>query len=83
MKTVLSILILIVVYAFIAETSIKFNPFKIEFQRPYMAIGWIFIAIGFFFVSYQAEQTGFKKGVKETMQLVTDVVNESKRADVK
>jgi hypothetical protein len=46
-------IVIILLFIFIAQTSISFQPFKVEFKSFYSAIGWIFIIVGVSFISHQ------------------------------
>lgn len=77
MKTTFLIILFAALFLYIGDTSIKFNPFKIEIQKPYMAVGWFLLIISIACFTIQGEKTGFKKGCDETLELVKDVFSES------
>jgi small neutral amino acid transporter SnatA (MarC family) len=77
MKTTFLIIFFIAMFLYIGDTSIKFNPFKIEIQKPYMAVGWFLLIISVACFTIQGEKTGFKKGCDETVKIVKDVFSES------
>jgi hypothetical protein len=77
MKTTFLIILFIAILLYIGDTSIKFNPFKIEIQKPYMAVGWFLLIVSVACFTIQGEKTGFKKGCDETLELVKDVFSES------
>lgn len=71
MKALIYLLVLIALFAFLANTSIEFKPFKISFASPYYAIGTLVIIIGMAFIKYQGEVDGIKK----TMDKITEIVD--------
>jgi len=77
MKTTFLIILFVAIFLYVGDSSIKFNPFKIEVQKPYMAVGWFLLIISIACFSIQGEKTGFKKGCDETMQIVKETFNES------
>lgn len=70
MKIVISIMVLIIIFAFIAETTISFTPFKITFKSLPIAIGTtlIIIAIGCF--KYQWKKEGYSEAMKDATEIV-------------
>lgn len=77
MKTIFLIILFIAMLLCIGETSIKFNPFKIEIQKPYMVVGWFLLIISVACFTIQGEKTGFKKRCDKTVEIVKDVFSES------
>lgn len=65
MKISLSIIILIILFAFIAHTRIQFSPFKIHFYKPLLSIGTFLVVFGIFFISYHFHREGLIKGYGE------------------
>ena len=72
MKTaiILSISVLLILYA--GKTSVSFNPFKIEFERPAQMLGIIFLGLGLLCLNYQSNKDGFDKGVEATTKYIKD-----------
>ena len=56
MKLILSIIILVLLVAFLAlflgKTTITCNPFSIHMARPFTAVGYVLLAIGFLMLIY-------------------------------
>jgi len=58
MKTTFYVICVIIALLFLADTTIKFNPFNINFGKIYFAIGFIFILIGIAFIELQGKVIG-------------------------
>ena len=68
MKTMIIYPTFLIVFFFIlAKTTINFKPFKITFEQPYLALGWVLIIIGVMFIQYQSQKDVIKQ-VFETIQ---------------
>ena len=74
--TLITFLIALLAILFIAKTKISFAPFKITFESPYSAIGYLFLGIGMGFITYQARDDGKKEGLIITKQIVRDVAQD-------
>ncbi len=71
MKTLIYIIILLIIFAFLMETEITFKPFKIK-ANWYYGIGILLISIGIGFISYSAK----KQGQKQVLDVLTEMANE-------
>jgi hypothetical protein len=67
---IISSIICIAAFLFIADTTITFNPFSIHLAAWKSAIGWLIIAIGVGLISDQKYNEGIKKGVDGTIELL-------------
>jgi uncharacterized membrane protein YhdT len=65
MKLAIGIIAIIVVLAFLANTTIQFKPFKITFETPLLAIGMLFIFIGIVFIQIQPHTDAYARGLKD------------------
>lgn len=63
---VCAIVIAILLFAFLADTTVSFSPLRIKFGTLHNAIGWILIAIAIAFMSVGEFKRGYKKGVEQT-----------------
>ena len=76
MKISISIIILIILFAFIAHMRVQFSPFKIHFDKPILAIGTFFVVLGILFISYHFKREGLIKGYGEGCEDMRKVVIE-------
>lgn len=79
MKTIIQISIFIVLFLFLAKTSIQFNPFKISCEGLFRAIGFVFIIIGASFIEVQQNHDQYKKGREKGIEIEHDAAIEAAR----
>ena len=72
MKLVVLLIIFITLILFLAQVSLQFKPLKISFEKPYLAIGWILVVFGIFFISLQSEKDSYKKAYEEMIKVLND-----------
>jgi hypothetical protein len=65
MKPIITLIICAVALLLLIGTTIEFKPFKIVFDKPLTAIGWLLIVIGIAFISVQSERKGYDKAINE------------------
>jgi hypothetical protein len=70
MKTIIVLLIYAIIILYVSGIVISFNPFKIHFETPYIAIGTIFLGIAIGFLQYQSKIDGKKEGRKEIIEMI-------------
>lgn len=68
--TIISLIVIAIILLFVARISIQFSHFKISFDRPWFAIGWILIVIGVAFIQIDSETKGYRKAYKEATEIV-------------
>lgn len=86
MKTVITIILVVVAMLFIANTTIEIKPFKISFERPYVAIGFLFLFLGLALIQFQSDRDGYKRGLikgaeithEAATQAAKEIIEESK-----
>lgn len=79
MKVTFSIIGLVVILIFLANTSIQFKPFKISFETPWLAIGMLLIFIGIGFIQVQPHSDAYKKGLKAGGEIAHEAAKEVAR----
>lgn len=62
LKVIGSIIVFIVVFLFLYDTTISFNPFKIEFHAIEKGIGWLLVLIGITLISHHHYNEGYNDG---------------------
>lgn len=67
-ELIVYLVILVILFLFIADTRITFSPFSFKILHLWKAIGWITVAIGVIMITKDAEITAYKKGSTETLQ---------------
>ena len=63
--SVITVLIIIFAFFYMANTEIHFSPFSIKVKHIYYAIGWLLIGIGVSFISADYRKRGFVEGKEE------------------
>lgn len=76
MKILFYSILAIIVFLFISETKIKFNPFSISVNSWLLGFAWLFLtlSIGFFGAHYYGK--GKKEGIQKAIDLIQEVTNE-------
>jgi hypothetical protein len=75
MKTTFFITVMVACMLYMAAMTIHFKPFRIHFDKPYLAIGWLFVLIGCMLIQYHGEKQGEKnvfnaiKKIQNTKQI--------------
>jgi hypothetical protein len=80
---IISSIICLIAFLYIADTTIKFNPFSIHLASWRTAVGWLIIAIGVGFISDQKYNEGIKKGVDGTIELLKEYSKNPDATEVK
>jgi hypothetical protein len=61
---------------FIADSIVQFKPFKITFQKPYLAVGTVLLLIAIFCFQRQAQIDTIKDVKKAIGKVVEKVITE-------
>ena len=82
MKTmIIPILITILGFCILADTTITFSPFSFHMASIPKAIGWIFIFFGIAFIEYNAEKRGSEKAKTDIIQALEKAMEVAKAED--
>lgn len=65
MKTTITITLVILVLFHLAEPNIKFKPFSISFDAPYLPFATLFLIISLSFFGIHYRNKGYAKAVEE------------------
>lgn len=71
MKTIFSywwILLFVIGFFYLAETTISIRPFKISMEKPFTAVGWILLVISLSLIVAQERITYKKKARQEVLE---------------
>lgn len=69
MKSVLfDIAVVTVCFLWLAKLNIKFKPFSITFEAPYLALGWLALCTAILLFSIHYQNEGYKKGLTENVK---------------
>lgn len=60
----------VVVFLYLAKTSITLSPFKITMQTPWIAVGWFFVGFGVILVLYHTDHNAYIRGANDTIELI-------------
>lgn len=64
MKTIIYIICILILLAFIADLTIQFKPFKIELPGLKLALAAVFIWLGLLLFASYHKSEGYKRGKK-------------------
>lgn len=73
MQNITSILITLVIFFYICETEISFNPFSIEVKSWLSGIAFVVLTTGVFLTVYVIEQKAMMKGHIKCLELVEEM----------
>jgi hypothetical protein len=76
MKTAITIVFTILIFAFIAETVITFSPFSINFPKWKTAVGTFIIIVGFYFIYADVYFKGFNSGADKVIEMLQEKIKE-------
>ena len=72
MKTTISVLIILVVCAFVGELEVSFNPFIIRLNAWQNLVGYILVFLAFLFLNLGAYRNGYELGWKRGSEYVIE-----------
>lgn len=76
MKTTFWVLFTLFFIVYSAEPNIKFKPFSITFESPYMPFALLFLMLSFSFFSIHYTIKGHKEGIKDTINEINKQLKE-------
>lgn len=76
--TIFSVIVIIVCFLFLADTTITFSPFSIKFEKLYYAIGWFLIFGGVIVIRQGEYKAGLQRGVKIAIEEIRQQVDSIK-----
>jgi len=87
MRTTIEIILICFFFFLIAQPTISWPPFKIQFDKAYLAIGCFFVMVGIVFIILQGHTEAYSKGLKKGCEIEHDaaieaarqIINESKK----
>lgn len=85
MKILISVVIFIVLFLFMARAEITFNPFSVKLNSLLFAIGAWLIILGIAFIQIEEYRDGhlkgYKKGCEEMSEAASELIKEYKSND--
>lgn len=81
MRLAISIIILIVIMAFIGHLSVTFKPFSISLPYWDRALGALLIGIGLIMLGRADYRSGYDKGVNDTIKEVKEYVQKISKGE--
>lgn len=72
MKITIYGIILLMLFLFLAKTTISFKPFHIECKSVYAAAGWLLMVIGAVLIQTQGRLDGFKDAKEQSIKIIRD-----------
>ena len=76
MSTAAFVILVVLAYLFIADTTISFSPFSVKVESPLRAIGWFLIALGVASIQVQSHREGRKSMLIEIRQEIKELQDE-------
>jgi len=67
---------MILILVFVSRINISIHPFKIGFEKPYLALGVFFLCIGLILISLQSFNDGKKAGLNFSKEVIKEVIKE-------
>lgn len=64
-KNIFSAIIYIILFLFLCDTKISFEPFNITFNSFYQGLGFLFVIIGCYMLSVHYYNKGYNKGCED------------------
>jgi hypothetical protein len=74
MKLVIYSVLAIAWLIYLAEPTISFKPFSIEFAKPYAPFAWFFLLLAIVFFQIQSDTIAYKRGVNDTIEIVKETL---------
>jgi hypothetical protein len=65
----------VLVFLFIAKTSITFSPFTVHMERPGYAFGWFLLYAGITFIILSTHVEAYENGLKKGIEIQKDKDN--------
>ena len=75
-STIITLVIFLAFFLFLANTSLSFKPFKIQFNNWLLAVGWFVLLTGVFIIKYDAERKATKGTIEQIQQAIDKVIEE-------
>ena len=74
MKLVIYSVLAIAWLIYLAEPTISFKPFSIEFAKPYAPFAWFFLLLAIVFFQVQSDTIAYNRGVNDTIKIVKETL---------
>ena len=75
-RTIIWWALMIIIFAFIAQTRISLIPLKISFDNGWFALGVIFLFIGIVLIVYQSNNNAYLSGYSDGLKDYVKYLNE-------
>lgn len=80
MKLLIYLILMVILFLYVARTTISMNPFRVSLERPMYALGVLVLAvgisIGICLISESSEREGYKRAQKDIMGEIKKVYEE-------
>lgn len=86
MRTTIEIILICFCFIWISQPTLSWPPFKIQFDKPYLAIGCFLIMVGIVFIILQGHTEAYSIGLKKgceiereaAIEVAKQIIEESK-----
>ena len=79
MKIAFYLLLSIAWGIYLAEPTISFKPFSIEFAKPYQPFAWLFLMLSIVLFQLQSDKIAYKRGINDTIEVLKEFKIEEKQ----
>jgi len=75
MKTIIYSIFVIAWLLYLSDMTIKFKPFSISFNSPYLAFAWLFLVMAIVLFQIDSDKKAYKRGIDDCVNEITNVLN--------
>jgi len=80
MKLLIYLILMVILFLYVARTTISMNPFRVSLERPMYALGVLVLAVGIStgicLISESSKREGYKRAQKDIMGEIKKVYEE-------
>lgn len=76
MKIAMYIILTVLWFLYVADTTITLKPFTIHLAKPYLAFAWLLLIISILLFQYQSYKEGSDDTMDKVMKVIDDVKSE-------
>lgn len=81
MKIAMYIIMTVLWFLYVADTTITFKPFTIHLAKPYLAFAWLLLFISILLFQYQSYKEGSDDTMDKVMKVIDDVKSEENNGE--
>jgi hypothetical protein len=81
MKIAMYIVLTVVWFLYVADTTITFKPFTIHLAKPSLAFAWLLLIISILLFQHQSYKEGSDDTMNKVMKVIEDVTAEENKGE--